>query len=207
MGKVLSAQGSGYFPTCILQGELPFDYPSGSLQDIMTFYWRIKKFNVTISGSGTSTLGQGSVVMSGSFPVINNYQNIDSESELVCNLPNIYFGTGGQLVVGGTTQSGLFAALFHIPEYYQKSGSPNIQTNLRLSGGATFNYFFDLIPFTNRPPTPVGSWSINFYGGSLSGKLYAPGTLSDDSDFRMTFNTTEYWSYGGTYNTSTGEPL
>lgn len=205
MGKVLSAQGSGYFPTCISQDDPPYNYPSGSLQDIMTFYWRIKKFNVTISGSGIAKNGGNSVVMNGSFPVINNYQNINSESELVCNLPNIYNGNGGEIVIGGNPRGELFASLYHTPNYYQKSGSPNIQTDIGLSAGISADYFFYLLPINEW--MLMGSYSINFYGGSISGKLYSPPSSFLSGSFNIKFEATEYWSYGGTYDTATGAPL
>ena len=204
MGKVLSAQGSGYFPACILQQNSPFDYPSGSLQDIMTFYWRVKKFKVTISGSGTARANSQSVQMSGTFDLIPR-DEIKSESQLVCNLPSIYEGNGGEFVFDGIAEGALGAALFHLPEYYQKSGSSNIQTNISLVAGVSVNYFF-----SDRGPIgymKMGSWSINFYGGSLSGELYSPPSSFSSGSFNTKFEATEYWSYGGTYNTITGEPL
>jgi hypothetical protein len=204
MGKVLSAQGSGYFPTCILQDDPPADFPSGSIKDFMTFYWRVKKFKVTISGSGTAKANGQSVQMSGTFDLIPR-DEIKSESQLVCNLPSIYQGNGGEFVFDGIAKGALFASLFHFPEYYQKSGSSNIQTNISLGAGVSVNYFF-----FDRGPIgymKMGSWSINFYGGSLSGELYSPPSSFSSGSFNTKFEATEYWSYGGTWNTSTGEPL
>jgi len=204
MGKVLSAQGSGYFPACILQDDPPLDFPSGSIKDIMTFYWRVKKFKITISGSGIAKSAGESVQMSGTFDLIRR-DEIKSESELVCNLPSIYEGNGGELVFDGIPFGELFGSLLHLPEYYQKSGSSNIQTNIFLAAGYGINYFFYLLQFNEY--MPMGSWSINFYGGSLSGELYSPPSSFSSGSFNTKIEATEYWSYGGTYDTTTGEPL
>jgi hypothetical protein len=57
----------------------------------------------------------------------------------------------------------------------------------------------------------VGTWSMEFFGGPIVGNLYSQsggsGSWDGSSGIIMTISAKEYWSYGGTYNTTTGEPL
>lgn len=207
MGKVLSAQGSGYFPTCISEDDAPEHFPSGSIKDFMTFYWRVKRFKVTFSGSGVAVNAGDSIEMRGTFDLSlrTTYgYKIESESELVCNLETYSSGTGGELLINGIFYDSLFSSTTHVPEYYKKKQV--LWSDVLVIGGISANYFFFSYPVSGW--IKVGSYSINFFGGSLSGgPLYSPPSSFSSGSFDMTFEATEYWSYGGTYNTSTGEPL
>lgn len=207
MGKVLSAQGSGYFPTCISEDDAPEHFPSGSIKDFMTFYWRVKRFKVTFSGSGVAVNAGESVEMRGTFDLslrtAYDYK-LESESELVCNLATFSSGTGGEILINGIFYDSLFSNIYHTPVYYKKKQV--LWSNVVAFGGTPNNYFF--YAFQPGDWTKVGSYSINFFGGSLSGgPLYSPPSSFSSGSFDMTFEATEYWSYGGTYNTGTGEPL
>ena len=216
MGKVLHASYSGYFPTCIEQSEPPAGrYISGSLEDIMSFYWRVKKFNVTFSGSGVGPSPFFTQVeMRGTFDLETTYYKESplsqaSESDLACNLRRQFLGSGGELLLNGQFFSELSSSISHTPKYYKNS---NIKTACEIRGGISVSYFITNVPPGTRvisgiDDVQVGSYDINFFGGSISGILTAPSFAIASGSLKMVFNATEYWSYGGTYNTTTGEPL
>jgi hypothetical protein len=217
MGKVLHASYSGYFPACIEQSEPPArEYTiSGSLEDVMSFYWRVKKFNVTFSGSGVGPSPFFTEVeMRGAFDLETTYYKESllsqaSESDLVCNLRRAFRGSGGELLLNGQFFSELSSQIDHSPKYYKNS---NIKTRCIIFGGIGVSYFIRNLPpgkedISGIDYVQVGSYDINFFGGSISGILTAGSFAIASGSLKMVFNATEYWSYGGTYNTTTGEPL
>jgi hypothetical protein len=190
----------GAFPDCISDDPPPYNYPSGSLKDIMTFYWRVKKFKVTFSGSGVSGNDGESINMSGTFDLTPNYFNPDnigqikSDSELVCSLGRTYYGGGGTFLMrrrnGEEVRTNLYGRIDHLPLYYKQG--EKLQTRIEIGGGVGVNYFFRNIQYDNSSED-TGSWTMNFEGGSLSGRLYTPSFAFLSASFNMTFTATEYW--------------
>jgi len=93
MGKVLSAQGSGYFPFCLTKGTPPStgidtEYPiSLSLTKYMSWWWKVKTWNVTGSSTGNeSWSGGGYNNWTTTELVQDEYwtSSISSEENLVC---------------------------------------------------------------------------------------------------------------------------
>jgi len=216
MGKVLHASYSGYFPTCILKSGTPEFPVSGSLEEIMSFYWRVRKFNVTFSGDGVLQSTQ-TIEMTGTFDLIRTYYvrdeepaEIFSEEELVCNLPSLTRGEGGSLLLNGGYYAPLICAVDHFPtpQYYQLNNNARIQTNIHIFGGSQTGGFILSNGYENNPDYEAfGLYNINVGVGILTGSLYGPKSAWESGSFNMAINATEYWSYGGTYDTSTGQPL
>lgn len=222
MPKVLSPK---LFPLCP-QGfsptgkELVF-----TLKQAMEFYWRVKRWQVVITAlfTGPSApnfpinineqfnlltgTGQGRGAFS--FP----YAGIppSSESDLVCAAGNLwgfdFYGPVGKYsLVWGTSQGAGSVQCIIAANAYNKSGQ---------------NYEFSIFVFANSglaqaglepgnggfPNVSVcGSFSIQLNEGLVSAPLYCRYF----NDYFIVLNIQmvglEYWSYGGTWNTSTGQP-
>jgi hypothetical protein len=113
MGKVLSAQGSGYFPFCLTKGTPPStgidtEYPiSLSLTKYMSWWWKVKTWNVTGSSTGNEswydpTFGDGFNNWTTTGLVQDTYwtDGITSEESLVCqgNVRKLTFGFNGHSI-------------------------------------------------------------------------------------------------------------
>jgi hypothetical protein len=219
MGKVLSAQGSGYFPTCIVSDPDYVGQVTGSLQDIMSLYWRVKNFKVSVSGSGIFDLGDNpiSCSFSGETGLQTIYRNafdpqpsITDEASLVCGY-NIRShehleGSGMSFILGGGEFGPAFMQMYFETVFSRPSESTYvIRFRFRL-----FETTLNVLSITGNPSSQgdsnaVGSWSISLFGTNIIGTAYSQSIAS--GSFNVNFTATEYWSYGGTYNTTTGEPL
>ena len=179
MGKVLHASGSGYFPSCLSQNST---LATQSLTDAMEIYWKVRSWAVTISGD------------------VNGYQvfvsTASDETDLVCGsdfLPSIdapfldlyFFYLAGPLVDSYLNPQ-KYAMLpgFHMI-CQSESGSVQISSE-----------FID-----GRGTVLAGTFS--FYDKSYS--LFAEGGGIEERSGSVIPNS--YWSYGGTYDTATGNPL
>jgi hypothetical protein len=213
MGKVLSAQGSGYFPNCIEQVE-NITYPlKGSLVNMMGIYWRVKKWTGSLSGTAF-IFGQpeNEIIFSGAEFDIPNRDGERTEESLICN-PSVDF-LSERVVVGRivrndeqiTGQYRIFINMRGDLVAQKQAGNVYSYPNLI---SVNIGFYGDF--FVNKP-TPfqiVGTWSVNWYGGSISGTLYARDQSDKylDPNVTLTITAKEYYSYGGTYNTQTGTPL
>jgi hypothetical protein len=206
VGKVLSAQGSGYFPSCIQPGSVPdsqwnldLTIPQG-----MALYWRTKEWRFEASGSWTSDNRIGPQPVSGSGNIVK-LNEITSEEQLVC-------------LSDGNTIFGYF-------DTDQDRIDIEITFNVRSDTITFYNSYqsktkvypyFDInglyIQSNNaREDQKVGILRFIFNGYTISKNLY-----TNDGDYPWTGTSgnvlidiicREYWSYGGTYDTTTGEPL
>jgi hypothetical protein len=234
MGKVLHASGSGYFPECVGVGVGKCGGGVFSLNHFMKMYWRAKEFKFSISGELfiTADLPPGNEY-EGLFPF--NYPNIlfpkfngvedfegvnpiVNEEQMVCGL--IYYAE--EHVLPGQNST---AQLNHVLATSNDLNDPAtlfnfspgqlfkldinfeiVSTNLYLAFGSlgtnTFPFTF---PFVEGP--------INFGGVEIEGRIYVGfgqdflGIDTSQSSFTASFEVDEYFSFGGTINTSTGEPL
>jgi len=188
MGKVLHASGSGYFPGCIVAGD-PEDCP-WTLEKAMQTYWRVRTW--TFSASGTIELEEG-----GNLPFSTTITDITSrvvqtgfpqtlEEGLVCG--NLFSNAEDDYVLiefgQAQTSDGLYNSGL-IGESVIENGSLEFVFASNISSA-----FIISILDTNIPI------SMDYVAGG--------GTVISGS---ATLTPTEWWSYGGTYNTSTGEPL
>ena len=207
MGKVLSAQGSGYFPSCIQPGSA-----SGSqwnldltIEQGMALYWRTKQWRFEASGSWISDNRVERVPVSGSGDVVK-LNEIASEENLLC------LGRGDEILLGYI---------------------PTDQRNLDID--MSFNIQSDVFTFLNsyqdktkvypwfeinsvfiqshnvREDQKIGTIRFMFNGYTISKNLYTddgePPWTGTNGNVLIDIICREYWSYGGTWNTSTGEPL
>ena len=120
MGKVLHASGSGYFPFCLTKGTPPETglgtyYPiSLSLTKYMSWWWKVKTWNLTGSSACIETADSGNLVNSWSTSsLVQDYAwtfSIESEENLVCQ-------SGGRIAVSGFNANSTV------------NGSPALSTN------------------------------------------------------------------------------
>jgi len=208
MGKVLSAQGSGYFPNCIEQVESISSGLKGSLVNMMGIYWRVKKWKASLSGS--AQLNSDQIIYNGTEYDIPNSDGERTEESLVCRRfvdfvrQNVEVGRilrNDERIIGSfrffvNMQGDLVA---------QKEAGNVYSYPNEVSVGIRFYGDFSV----NKPTLfqIVGSWSFNWYGGSISGTLYSQADAYQSPNIVLTYTASEYYSYGGTYNTQTGAPL
>ena len=200
MGKVLHASGSGYFPFCIQESSS--DACVFPLETIMKIYWRVKKFRLTGAGTGTlpppSPLA-GTEVFFTFDPVEIPQMYANSEENLVC-ASEFYFdqeGNFGGIGLNEGTISKKELNLFSL-DFSVSFGFDS------LSFIYGFNAFGGLGLTTNSPH------SLIIFGVSMPIFITVDGFGDENNmggSMQLTLTPIEYWSYGGTYNTSTGEPL
>jgi hypothetical protein len=186
----------------------------------MALYWRVKTWEIKINGDlniiEDSVYGINKVTYLGdSFVEMISLPSINSEEDYVC-------GSGG---VEPLSVSPLQAnyhyydpPLDRIFSYTQgfslvfSAGYP-YEYNL-LTDGSNYYLFFGLFispaVSSNYAPTynvNVGSYSISFNGYTKTGNLYSVGGFASSGNILCEIKAKEYWSYGGTYDTTTGNPL
>jgi len=200
MGKVLSSQGTGYYPSCIQSGsqiDSPF-YLDLTIEQGMALYWRTRRWRVDASGSFYSD-GRGSpespIVYSGGGE-LTQYTPVGSEEDLVC-LGGSEYGFFGDINVQSEAE---FVEVF----YGYTSG---YKTDLKFFPSFSLNtIYIGSSPAGTPAGEKVGSVRLIFNGYTIAKDLYTNDTGAS-GDVLIDFTCIEYWSYGGTWNTSTGEPL
>lgn len=204
MGKVLHASGSGYFPFCssdfdLIQGF----YINGTLKQIMAVYWRVKKWKYKISGS---YIGPLSITGSEEFT-----QNItpSSEESLVCTSPTLFLGT--VTLIGGDAPYSFQFRMSLVQGQFNLIGNTCF-TNFLLTDISSVGYS-GLLSWNPLPDESiyivVGNYYIKVLGETIgSGPIWSSfPQAGDPGDCSLIIEPSEYWSYGGTYDTTTGEPL
>ena len=195
MGKVLHASKSGYFPSCIVEGD-PEDCP-WTLEKAMQTYWRVRTWTFTASGIATNTDDPGDT-----FPISSEITDITSrdietafpqtlEEGLVCG--NFFSNAADHFALiefgqaqtsGGLYDSGLFGGI----EDYRVEPLEFYFAAIN-SSAFSISILGTNIPIIMQYVNDEGQESYTITSGSA------------------TLTPTLWWSYGGTYNTSTGEPL
>ena len=222
MGKVLHASASGYFPYCLeIENVLSAQYLAQiNLNLAMAIYWRARKIRLFGTVNWPSTeLPQW--INAPWHLEISSYAT--TEEELVCfprspqwvvsSVENLTDGGGNPIVVGSedpwATQ----------PFFYENDGD---QASL-INGSLKFSAFFvegSLLGFNLKSlsfPPVFQYYSMPFANAGtlvLAGEFPYTGNQAPifnsapPNDYSATLNhTIEYWSYEGTYDTSTGLPL
>jgi len=222
MGKILHASGSGYFPGCInsnppetinYQG-INYAKLTSSLENIMAFYWRVKKWKVIVSGENASDDNVYIVKLIADFQLPEN-PLIQSEEYLICQLTRNWESNGGVWLINGEDFFGgsVKVSLDLAPLYYKTNSQ--VSTYISIIGGPFSPSFpngggaFFTKERSASGNSSTGNYEFRFLGQTLSGELFSvPGWKRDGNNpYNVIFTATEYWSYGGTYNTSTGAPL
>jgi len=182
MGKVVHANYSGYFPYCILPYQESEFFPfvsRTSLSNAMRLFWRIRK----IRFYGTYESGFGD---------IRNWQMVvesaaDKEEKLVCN-PGWIIKDQENLIND--------EAVFSTFAFEDVTSSPTGYV-VTLGFGGFFQDTFGPEGWSfNNPSQNDSLGSIDFEGVQMWGGSFASSTFN--------YEVQEYWSYGGIYNTSTG---
>lgn len=197
-------------PSARFLKPFPFDdcgtdtrrYVQGNLSQMMAFYWRVRSFS--ISGSYTNYLHDDLM-----YPQNNSFNGsvtspaVD-EIELVCN-PSRSIGYEVNIVSSG---SGINSAYLYIAfqgSDFSSTSNPN----------QTVKLYGDFIFETDQDETSGVGVAV---GGNLSPfiidgfQVYESGSPvnyvgSPISNFTCSIQANTYWSYGGKYNTSTGEEI
>lgn len=203
MGKVLHASYSGYFPTCIISGTpTPSqEYLSLTLEQAMALFWRVRTWEAKASGSFRDNVLEANIeYTSGSFADMTPSIEITEEKNLVCK--------------GSET--------FYFERNATATITPDIGGPYNVDGTINFQYIFSSIKnnastyypsflissinsTTSFYTAKIGTYYIKYLNYTFTGDLF--GQADSSGSALIEVNAKEYWSYGGTYNTSTGQPL
>jgi hypothetical protein len=198
MGKVLHASKSGYFPTCIVEGE-PENCP-WTLEKAMQTYWRVRTWDFEASGIATNNDDP-----SDTFPVSSTITDITShdsqtyvpqtlEEGLVCGNYFYFFGEIDYEAFIGFDQPKTDGGLYD-------SGLDGFIIDYRTEG---LSFLFNA--------TISSSFSISILGINIPIEMRYENDPDQESSYTITSGSatltpTLWWSYGGTYNPSTGARL
>jgi hypothetical protein len=207
MGKILHASNSGYFPFCeqnsiVFSNNLKID---GTAEQIMALYWRVKRFKYSLTGGYQG--GENPITISGGSGVFAQNINPPNEEALVCGGPTLFTGSATLSAPQITITPNFYMKLF---EANFLSSSPFFQ-----STGSTYKTFFQITSdsvfgggeFVNSIKTFEFAVPCGSYSGIKSGTLFQSFGPNYSGSVSLVIEPSEYWSYGGTYNTTTGEPL
>lgn len=236
MGQILHASASGYFPECVGVGVGKLGGGVFSLDHFMKMYWRAKEFRFSISGEiYVNTLFPDEVAgLPGLFPF--EYNNIPfpkfngvedfvgvnpivNEEQMVCGL--IYYASEYDLPGDNSTAelAGVVATSNDLNDpatlyNFNPNNRFDLDANFEIDSASLHLAFGSGNPFTSDPnPFPFVEGPINFGGVEIQGRIYVFFGLNylsmdaSQSSFTASFEVDEYFSFGGTINTSTGEPL
>jgi len=192
MGKVLSAQGSGYLPFCITPASTIPQQTTGTyypfaltLDQLVSLFWRVKKW--------TYEDNLGPVGVSVQFDT-----EPENEETIVCN-DNLYFYFRDFAREIGISRADI--ELFRnttlkVGDLYY----PYVSFYGTYLGGGDY-----ATAWGDQEYSATGTFTISWLGYNISTPLY--GELYETRPFIAKYTATEYWSYGGTYDTTTGAPL
>jgi hypothetical protein len=221
MGKVLHASYSGYFTGCIKEQNILKECVQGSLTQIMSLFWRVKKWEAKIDGSLERTISgtRQSLNFDNTFRELENqYPYATAEEDLVCfndgSKPAlVYYKIANWYNVDGVPASDTFGLVissgYRSDQYY--SGVERSGDDYRVAASIITGTYFLANGNGNTPPdytdplVLAGDYNINTNVGTLTGKLWS-AFADTPATCVVTINAKEYWPYGGTWNTSTGNP-
>jgi hypothetical protein len=205
MGKVLHASGSGYFTSGFIGTECIEESGDSrnaiwTLENAMKLYWRVRSWSFSASGVGEEDGEEFSFSTNINNMISRFYSEPDDEF--------IPTPREEQLVCGFT--------LFQNPD------NPNLENIIEVGLQGVFKvgdlynptfegFVYDRIPgvqyFMAATADGQASSTISLFGGVLPIGAGIFGTGESVVSFTATLTPTLWWSYGGTYDTSTGEPL
>ena len=215
MGKVLHASESGFFPFCI-NPSIEFPEIQVPLLDAMEFYWRIKRYKFSMPASSFTVSGDSlpSVVVFSCVAVndiVSSNLFASTEEDIVCG-----FGGGSLMSVVlpfiQTVDGESFDATSSFGVFPQIVSQGNIVTppetvGLNVFTQADGGYFFiaDSAPsFAQCGTLTVKITNTLKYNFKI---FFALSLVSVSGSINILLEPNEYWSYGETYDTTTGLPL
>ena len=201
MGKVLHASYSGYFPACIQTApESKGNLVGGTLEQIMELYWRVKAWRLdSISGSQSFDYGDGDIYTITYTATQQSLGSVDPtiEENLVCD-PFPFFSAKASYTLSIQSETReLDVAMNGLAYNFLKENSTYYMA-------FSFNMLFVT---TQETAYQVGSVTINGLSVPLYGYIDGQPPTNITGNISASISPTEYWSYGGTYNTQTGAPL
>ena len=191
MGKVLHASGSGYFTGCI-EESTDSVYAVWPLEQAMQTYWRVRAWdfnaNIVVRIFDYPDEGENTDVPY-TTSVTDIRSNAEEEEELVCF--NEFFKAGVDL---------FFFPAKKVGDLYYSGLGGFIDDG---ASGTEFSFWVD----NQTYPSP--QFPISILGSTLDLTAFNYGEEQETEVISCTASLTpsEWWSYGGTYDTSTGEPL
>jgi len=198
MGKILHASDSGYFIDCIQESTNSRD-GVWSLEKAMQTYWRVRTWTFSASGIATNNDDPSDF-----FPISSTITDITSHDEQ----------TGLPQTLEEGLVCGNYFEFFGASRYEAFIGFYGTKTNggLYNSGlvGEVLDYRTDPLEFAFG----VGGSSaliISILGANIPISMIFQND-DEETSYRITSGSatltpTLWWSYGGTYDTSTGAPL
>ena len=212
MGKVLHPK---LFPFCAPEGTITSgSFIAVSLEEAMNIYWKVRRmsyiFEYPADLSHLYENQEGKIQWSKVYG--QDYDPVTSEETLVCG-NSIYWSYDATQTIGD-------GYAFPIPNYpfYAGFDTGNIfNWNGMVQLDGTFYIPIDLyVSFGDNEPatytlnyagTNFGeqSTTINIFGYSVQALYWT--YVFNYGPIHITINPLEYWSYGGTWDTSTGLPL
>jgi hypothetical protein len=216
MGKILHASASGYFPNCIKIGprdeptqSLPFTgFTDMTLDQAMGLLWRVKTWECLVSGSSEYLPPEGpgasyiTTFTDTTYREMFTFTPINQEEDLVCgiqfqyrldDIPALFTFLDGSMNIPQTCK-------FYIGSNdISKVGDvyfPTLSTNC---------WSFSSIGSVGEFSQAIGTYNISFLGYVITRTTYNGIYVFGSQTINI--RAKEYWSYGGTYDTATGEPL
>ena len=213
------------FPSC--PRNLAFNFPGNfTLDQMMEFYWRVKRWNISANGtfSRPPPATPGTLAENFSLAVGRGegrggfeweYPGIEAASEevLVCG-PGALWGfsifqpVGDAIVAFGASATGglgsvsceVFSSITYDGTFYH--------TNMFFFGNngglGQASFSTDSGGFPNV--SQAGNFVITINSGVISAPIYTRYFDGFQITLNITMQAAEWWSYGGTWNTSTGLP-
>lgn len=213
MGEVLHASKSGWFPICI-QNELPpitdmenrYSGRANSLEIMMAIYWRAREWKIEYT---SQTQIPSTITATGIYGF-----DAEKEEDLVCSPP---FVEKSFISNYSGFQEHFFSILSIFANLYYGVTS--------LDNNQTFRYAYNTLYYGADDGTAGGAIYSGFRASEIGpsaieqsifvtiGNLEAtpfritktPDLANNYASFSISVN--KYWSYGGTYDTTTGLPL
>ena len=197
MGKVLHASYSGYFPFCIPEGT-PENCP-WTLEKAMQTYWRIRTWTFFASGIATNTDDPSDTI-----PFSSEITDITSRDNETGEPQTLEEG----LVCGNLFENGILDA-YCLIEFYQAETSGGLYNSGLI--GEVVDDRVDPLEFVFAANVS-SAFSISILGTNIPITMTYKNDPDQESSYSITSGSatltpTLWWSYGGTYNTSTGQPL
>lgn len=202
MGKILHASYSGYFPKCI-EESADSKFAVWPLEQAMQTYWRVRAWdfsaNIVVRVYNFPEEGE-ETDLPFAISITDIRSLVEDESTLVCNVNEFAKAAGGQ-----------YADLLFLPvafgdQFYKKVG------DLYYSGfvGGIRDGDIELSFSPDNNSYPSAQFSISILGSTLDATVGYFGNEGYESEViscTASLVPSEWWSYGGTYNTQTGALL
>jgi hypothetical protein len=170
---------SNYFPYC--PTELENAGIIGSLNAIMALYWRVRtiQFTCKLGTAGTQVLTYRSKAKEEKYLVCDSIPFLQEN-------PNQYGVDCDEII------------------YYFYLPGTLAYISIFLESSGTEIFIGQNLEFQNTFPFSIGATGLN-------AKIKWDGVVNplnpQNNSYLTSVQCTEFWSYGGTYNTSTGQPL